>query len=53
MPTPLPAPNAPLAPPPDRDEVVHITQGLKTAMQTANPSGESGAVNAEEPGPDA
>lgn len=35
MPTPLPAPNAPLAPPPDRDEVVHITRGLKTAMEPA------------------
>lgn len=35
MPTPLPGPGAPLMGPPDRDEVVHITRGLKTAMQPA------------------
>ena len=33
MPTPLPDPDAPLMGPPDRDEVAHITRGLKTAMQ--------------------
>ncbi len=33
MPTPLPDPSAPLMGPPERDEVVHITRGLKTAMQ--------------------
>jgi hypothetical protein len=33
VPTPLPAPDAPLLGPPDRDEVVHITRGLKSAMQ--------------------
>ena len=33
MPTPLPDPDAPLMGPPDRDEVLHITRGLKTAMQ--------------------
>ena len=33
MPTPLPEPNEPLMGPPDETEVVHITRGLKTAMQ--------------------
>lgn len=33
MPTPLPDPDAPTLGPPGRDEVVHITRGLKTAMQ--------------------
>lgn len=35
MPTPLPDPDAPLLGPPDREEVVHITRGLKTAMAPA------------------
>lgn len=33
MPTPLPDPNEPLMGPPDEVEVVHITRGLKAAMQ--------------------
>lgn len=33
MPTPLPDPNEPLLGPPDETEVIHITRGLKTAMQ--------------------
>ncbi|MGI9578193.1 MAG: hypothetical protein ACR2OH_08350, partial [Microthrixaceae bacterium] len=33
MPTPLPDPQLPVMGPPDRDEVIHITRGLKGAMQ--------------------
>lgn len=33
MPTPLPHPQAPVLGPPDRDEVVHITRALSTAMR--------------------
>jgi len=33
VPTPLPDPSEPLMGPPDEAEVVHITRGLKTAMQ--------------------
>ena len=33
VPVPIPDADAPLLGPPDRDEVVHITRGLKTAMQ--------------------